>query len=79
MIDFEQAKKSLDITTVQVEDAKMCLDVSQGRYETLMDITLLELLDAQTRYARALTNRVQAFYSYKIARRSLEKAMGVLQ
>ena len=78
-LDFERAKKSLDITAVQVEDAKMSLDVSQGRYETLMDITLLELLDAQTRYARALINRVQAFYGYKIARRSLEKAMGVLQ
>jgi len=78
-LSFEQAKKSLDITAVQVEDAKMSLDVAQGRYDTLMDITLLELLDAQTRYARALTNRLQAFYNYKIARRSLEKAMGVLQ
>jgi outer membrane protein len=78
-LDFERAKKSLDITAVQVDDAKMSLDVTQGRYETLMDITLLELLDAQTRYARVLTNRVKAFYDYKIARRSLEKAMGVLQ
>jgi outer membrane protein len=78
-LNFERAKKALDITAVQIEDAKMSLDVAQGRYDTLMDITLLELLDVQTRYARALTDRVQAFYDYKIARRSLEKAMGVLQ
>ena len=78
-LNFERAKKALAITAVQIEDAKMSSDVAQGRYDTLMDITLLELLDVQTRYARALTDRVKAFYDYKIARRSLEKAMGVLQ
>jgi len=44
-----------------------------------MDITLLELLDIQTRYARALSDRVKVFYDYKIARRSLEKTIGILQ
>ena len=33
-LDFEKAKKSLDITAVQVEDAKMSLDVTQGRYDS---------------------------------------------
>ena len=78
-LDFERAKKALDITAVQVEDAKLSLDVTEGRYETLMDITLLELLDVQTRYAKALSDRVKVFYDYKIARRSLEKAIGILQ
>ncbi len=77
-LDFERAKKSLEIAAVQVEDAKMSLDVTQGRYD-LKDATLIELLDIQSRYARALTNRVRAFYDYKIARRALEKAMGILQ
>ena len=40
---------------------------------------MIELLDVQARYARSLINRVGAFYDYKIARRSLEKAMGILQ
>ena len=78
LLNLERARKSLDITSVQVEDAKMSLDVSQGRYEQQM-IILLELLDAQTRYARSLTNQVKAFYDYKVAEGTLEKAMGVLQ
>ena len=56
----------------------MSLDVAQGRYEQQM-IILLELLDAQERYARSLTNQVKAFYDYKVAKGTLERAMGVLQ
>ena len=77
-LNLQRAKKSLDITSVQVEDARMSLDVSQGRYEQQM-IILLELLDAQTRYAQSLTNQVKAFYDYKVAKGTLERAMGVLQ
>jgi outer membrane protein len=75
---LERTRKSLDIASVQVEDARMSLDVSQGRYEQQM-IILLELLDSQARYAGSLTNQVKAFYDYKVAKRTLERAMGVLQ
>jgi outer membrane protein len=75
---LERARKSLDIASVQIEDAKMSLDVAQGRYEQQM-IILLELLDSQARYAQSLTNQVRAFYDYKVAKRTLERAMGVLQ
>jgi len=61
VLNLERARKSLEIARVQVEDAKMSLDVSQGRYDQDM-IILLELLDIQTRYARALTNQIKAFY-----------------
>ena len=77
-LSLERAKKSLDIASVQIEDAKMSLDVSQGRYEQQM-IILLELLDAQTSYARALTNQVKAFYDYKVVKGTLERVMGVLK
>jgi len=77
-LSLERARKSLDITSVQVEDAKMSLDVAQGRYEQQM-IILLELLDSQSRYTRALINQVNAFYDYKIAKSTLDKAMGVLE
>ncbi|MGB9597814.1 MAG: TolC family protein, partial [Candidatus Poribacteria bacterium] len=46
-LDFERAKKSLEIAAVQVEDAKMSLEVTQGRYD-LKDATLIELLDIQS-------------------------------
>jgi len=77
-LNLEKARKSLEIANVQVEDAKMSLDVIQGRYDQQM-IILLELLDAQARYNQSLTNQVKAFYDYKIAKSTLEKAMGVLQ
>lgn len=77
-LSLERAVKSLDITRIQVRDAKMSFDVAQGKYDQQM-IILLELLDAQARYARSMTNQVKAFYDYKIAGRTLEKAMGVLQ
>ncbi len=77
-LSLERAKKSLDISSVQVEDARMSLDVAQGRYEQQM-IILLQLLDAQARYAQSLTNQVKAFYDYKVAGNTLEKVMGVLE
>ena len=56
----------------------MSLDVAQGRYDQQM-IILLELLDAQARYAQSLINQVKAFYDYKVAEKALEKAIGVLK
>ncbi|MGQ9608769.1 MAG: TolC family protein [bacterium] len=76
--NFERTKKSLDIASAQVEDARMSLEIIQGRYDLGM-VILLELLDAQTQYARARINQVKAFYNYKVARKSLEKAMGALK
>ncbi len=77
-LNLGRARTSLEIARVQVEDAKMSLEVAQGRYDQQM-IILLELLDAQERYARALINQVRAFYDYKMAQVSLERAMGILQ
>ena len=77
-LSFERSKKSLDIASVQVEDAKLSLDIVQSRYD-LDEAILLELLDAQAQYASSRINQVKAFYNYKLARKSLEKAMGVIQ
>ncbi|MBD3184920.1 hypothetical protein GF312_21740 [Candidatus Poribacteria bacterium] len=77
-LSLQRAKKAMDISNVQVDDAEESLKVAQGRYEQQM-IILLELLDIQTRYASALTNQVRAFYDYKVAAKTLERAMGVLK
>jgi outer membrane protein len=77
-LNLERAKKSMDIASIQVEDAKMSLDVAQGRYEQQM-IILLELLDAQSRYAQSLINKIKAFYDYKVAKGTLERVMGVVK
>lgn len=76
-LSLERARKSLEIASVQVEDARMSLEVVQGRYEQQMTI-LLDLVIAQDRYISSLTNQVKAFYDYKVALKSLDKAMGVL-
>ncbi len=77
-LNLKRSEAELDIFKTQVFNAKLSLDVIQGRFEVDKAI-LLELLEAQTDYAQALTNQVNAFYDYKIAQTRLQDAMGVLQ
>ena len=77
-LNLKRSEAALDISKTQVFNAKLSLDVIQGRFEVDKAI-LLELLEAQTDYAQALTNQVNAFYDYKIAQTRLQDAMGVLQ
>ena len=51
--------------------------MTQGRYEQGMSI-FLEVLSAQSRYAQSLTNEVKAFYDYKLAEKSMQKAIGTV-
>ena len=77
-LNLERSEKAVDISKQQVTNARKSLDVIQGRFDVKKAI-LLELLDAQTSYAQALTNEVNAFYDYKISQIRLQDAMGVLQ
>lgn len=76
--NLERSEAAVDISNKQVINAQLSLDVIQGRFDVGKAI-LLELLDAQTSYAQALTNEVNAFYDYKISQTRLQDAMGVLQ
>ena len=77
-LDLKRAEKAMEIADKQVKNARLSLDVITARFEQNL-VILLELLDAQTAYAQALTNRVKAFYDYKVAKSALQKAMGVLE
>ncbi|MFC1717464.1 TolC family protein [Candidatus Poribacteria bacterium] len=77
-LDLERAAKSLDIAGKQVKDATESLNVMLGRYEQDM-VIFLEVLDVQARYAQALINEIRAFYDYKIAEKSMLRAMGALR
>ena len=77
-LNLKRSETSLDISKTQVVNAQLSLDVIQGRFDVDKAI-LLELLDAQTSFAQALTNQVNAFYDYKITQTRLQDAMGVLQ
>ncbi len=76
-LNLASRAKATDIAEKQVRNARLNLDVTKGRYD-LERAFLLELLQAQTDYAQALTNQVRSFYDYKIARTALQKAMGDL-
>lgn len=76
-LDLERARKSLEISDKQVEDASENLGMTQGRYEQNV-VIFLEVLSSQAQYAQALTNQVKAFYDYRIAEKALQKAMGTL-
>ena len=77
-LNLKRSETAVEISNTQVINAQLSLDVIQGRYKVGKAI-LLEVLDAQTSYAQALTDQVNAFYDYKIARARLLDAMGVLQ
>jgi len=76
-LNLKRAEKSLEITDKQVRNAQLSLDVTNGRFQQGMGIPL-ELLEAQSTYAQALTSQVRTFYDYKIAKSSLQRAMGEL-
>ena len=76
-LNLKRAERALDISGTQVRNAESSLEVIRGRFQQELAF-LLELLDAQTEYAQALTNQVRSFYDYKVARSALERAMGTL-
>ena len=77
-LNLKRSETAVEISNTQVVNAQLSLDVIEGRYKVGKAI-LLEVLDAQTSYAQALNNQVNAFYDYKVAKARLADAMGVLQ
>ncbi len=77
-LNLKRAERAVEISNTQVRNAELSLQVIRGRFEQELSI-LLELLNAQTEFAQALTNQVRAFYDYKIAQVALQRAMGVIQ
>lgn len=76
-LNLKRAERSIDISGTQVKNAQSSLEVIRGRFQQELAF-LLELLDAQTEYAQALTTQVRSFYDYKIARSALQHTMGTL-
>lgn len=77
-LNLRRAETAVEISNTQVRNAELSLQVIQGRFEQELSI-LLELLNAQTEFAQALTNQVRAFYDYKIAQVALQRAMGAIR
>ena len=77
-LNLKRAQRAMGISNTQVRNAQLSLEVIQGRFQQEL-ATVLELLEAQTDFAQALTNQVRAFYDYKIVQTALQRAVGVLQ
>ncbi len=77
-LNLRRAERAVEISKTQVRNAELSLQVIRGRFEQELSI-LLELLNAQTEFAQALTNQVRSFYDYKIAQVALQRAMGVIR
>ena len=77
-LNLRRAEIAVEISNTQVRNAELSLQVIRGRFEQELSI-LLELLNAQTEFAQALTNQVRTFYDYKIAQVALQRAMGAIQ
>ena len=74
-LNLKRAEKAVAISNTQVRNAQVSLEVIRGRFEQELAI-LLELLDAQTGLAQALTSQVRAFYDYKITQTALPTCNG---
>ena len=62
-LEYETARKSLEVSETQVLAAERALDASQNRYNVGAG-TLVELTQARAQYVTAVSNRVQAQYNF---------------
>lgn len=75
-IDLRTAEENISTTKIAVARAEEDYHLAQIRYTEGVG-TNLEVIDAQEKLTQARTNYFSAFYSYYVAKASLEKAMGV--
>lgn len=75
-IDLRTAEENIATTRIAVARAEEDYHLAQIRYVEGVGLNL-EVIDAQERLTQARTNYFSAFYSYYVAKASLEKAMGV--
>lgn len=71
------ALESMAVAEEHVRLARHNMDVTEGRYR-VGEVRLIEVTDAQTALAEALTNQTQATYNYEVAQATLRRAMGLL-
>ncbi|MBN1779828.1 TolC family protein [bacterium] len=74
---LQQAKKKITVTEDAEEAADETLRLNKEKYN-LGAGTMLDLINAQSSYTLAKSNRIQALYDYKFAVARLKRAMGRL-
>lgn len=75
-LNLQQSDESITATELTVRQAHENLDLANGRYAAGVG-NPIEVTDALVSLANAKTAYIAAIYDYKVARASLEKAMGM--
>jgi len=75
VLALETAEKNIPTTKKAVEQGKENLRVNEERYKAQVT-TITEVLDAQTLLTQARVNYYNALYSHKLAKASLQRALG---
>ena len=73
--DIKTALDKLQISNLQVEQAKEAVSIARKRYET-GSVTNLDLLDAETAESAAQLGNVQSLYNYVMSLYELKRAVG---
>jgi outer membrane protein TolC len=73
LTDAEQSIATAELTVQQATENR---DIATGRYAAGVG-NPIEVTDAEVTLTNARTSHIQALYNYKIAKASLEKAMGI--
>jgi outer membrane protein len=73
---LKEAAESVATAELAIRQAKENLDIAQGRYDAGVG-NPIEVADALVGYNNAQTSYTSALFDYKIARASIEKAIGV--
>lgn len=75
-LDFQAARKALEVSTKNVQSAQQNRSIEQEKYN-LGSSTLVNLLLASTNYTQALTNYINTKFQFFKMRSQLEYNMGV--
>jgi outer membrane protein len=74
-INMQQAAERITTADISIRQAKENLDLANGRYASGVG-SPIEVTDALVAESNAKTAQISALYDYKLAKASLEKAMG---
>jgi outer membrane protein len=75
-LNLKQAEDSIPTAELGVKQAEENLEIANGRYAAGVG-NPIEVTDAEVSLLNAKLSYIQALYDYKVARASLEKAMGI--
>ena len=76
LLNLAEAEERITVAELTVKQAQENSDIANGRYAAGVG-NPIEVTDADVALSNAKTAHTQALYDYKVARASLEKAMGV--